>query len=112
MFLQVVQPNYVLAGYLDNVVMSASEGLGSHQVTTYDELSVTVRWSAGFEAPLVRGMPYATIFYENLTPVIKFGHAVLSVTGSGSRYEVTLNNQQKWLTTLSSVTSRHCSDPS
>ena len=94
---QVVQPNYVLAGYLDNVVLSASEGLGSHEVTEYDELSVTVRWSAGFEAPVVRGMPYVTIFYENLTPVIKFGHAVLSVTGSGSRYEVTLNNQQRWI---------------
>ena len=78
-------------------MLSASEGLGSHQVTEYDDLSVTVRWSAGFEAPLVRGMPYATIFYENLTPVIKFGHAVLSVTGSGSRHEVTLNNQQNWI---------------
>ena len=94
---QVVQPNYVLSGYLDNIVLSASEGLGSHHVRDYDELSVTVRWSAGLEAPVVRGMPYATVLYENLTPAIKFGHAVLSVTGSGSRHEVTLNNQQKWI---------------
>ena len=95
--MQVVQPNYVLSGYLDNIILSASEGLGSHQVRDYDELSVTVEWSAGLEAPVVRGMPYATVLYENLTPAIKFGHAVLSVTGSGSRHEVTLNNQQKWI---------------
>ena len=42
-------------------------------------------------------MPYVTVLFTSLTPVLKFGHAVLSVTRSGSRYQVSLNNGQKWL---------------
>ena len=30
---QVVQPNYVLAAYLDNLVMSAREDIGGHEVS-------------------------------------------------------------------------------
>ena len=56
-----------------------------------------VRYTAGYEVPLVRGMPYVTVFFTDLTPVLKFAHAVLSVTGSGSRYKVSLNNGQEWL---------------
>ena len=55
------------------------------------------RYTAGYEVPLVRGMPYVTVFFTSLTPVLKFAHAVLSVTGSGSRYQVSLNNGQEWL---------------
>ena len=68
--------------FIDNVAISASESLGDHVVTSYDDLSVTVKWDAGYEIPVVRGMPYVTVFYTNLTPVLKFGHAVLSLTGS------------------------------
>ena len=99
---KVVQPNYVLAAYLDNLVMSAQENLGGHELASYDELSVTMSWANGFEAPIVRGMPYATIFYTGLTPVMRFGHAILSFDGSGTRYEVTLNNEQKWIIYASS----------
>ena len=42
-------------------------------------------------------MPYVTVFFTGLTPLLKFAHAVLSVTGSGSRYRVSLNNGQEWL---------------
>ena len=109
---QVVQPTYVLSYFTDNVAISASESLGDHEVTSYDDLSVTVKWDSGYEVPVVRGMPYVTVFYTNLTPVLKFGHAVLSVTGctkliysyfilptvgSGTRFEVELNNNQKWI---------------
>ena len=54
---QVVQPNYVLAGYLDNVVLSASEGLGSHEVTEYDEL-----FRSGFPSLAVQGYQSERIF--------------------------------------------------
>ena len=40
----VVQPNYILAAAEDNLVLGATEQLGGHQVTGYDELSVTVTW--------------------------------------------------------------------
>ena len=55
------------------------------------------RYAAGYEVPLVRGMPYVTVLFTSLTPVLKFAHAVLSVTGSGSQYQVSLNNGQVWL---------------
>ena len=55
------------------------------------------RYTAGYEVPLVRGMPYVTVFFTGLTPILKFAHTVLSVTGSGSRYKVSLNNGQQWL---------------
>merc|ERR1711923_408566 len=59
-------------------------------------------WGQSFEAPVVRGMPYATVIYTGMTPVMKFGHAILSFDGSGTRYEVTLNNEQKWIIYASS----------
>merc|ERR1711892_1549781 len=34
--------NYVAVAFSDNVIMTASEDIGNHQVTKYDELSVTV----------------------------------------------------------------------
>ena len=40
----VVQPNYILAAAEDNLVLGATEQLGGHEVTGYDELSVTVTW--------------------------------------------------------------------
>jgi len=108
--------NYVAVTFHDNVIMSAKENIGNHQVTKYDELSVTVTWmpSGGiFKAPVVRGMPYATVFYENLTPSIRFGGAVLSPSGpvSGTRFEVTLNNGQKWIIYASSQISFNINGP-
>ena len=52
---------------------------------------------AGISAPLVRGMPYATLLYSGLTPRLGFSGAVLSVSGGGRRHEVTLNNGQRWI---------------
>ena len=57
--------------FVDNLIMSASEGLGGHAVTSYDELSVTVAWS-GLEAAIVRGMPYATMKYTAATPSLRY----------------------------------------
>merc|ERR1719153_2009029 len=97
--------NYVAVAFTDNVVMAAQENIGNHQVTKYDELSVTVTWSGGrFETPIVRGMPYATVIYDNLTPSLRFGGAVLSPSGqvSGEKIEVTLNNEQHWIIYASS----------
>ena len=85
--------------------MAAQENIGNHQVTKYDELSVTVTWMGGrFETPIVRGMPYATVMYDNLTPSLRFGGAVLSPSGqvSGEKIEVTLNNEQHWIIYASS----------
>ena len=44
----VVQPNYILAAAEDNLVLGATEQLGAHEVTGYDELSVAVTWQVSF----------------------------------------------------------------
>ena len=92
-----VTPSFVLTGFLDNLIMTCQEGLGSHVATKYDDLSVTMTWDNGAEAPIVRGMPYATLLYTELTPIMRFGHAITSFEGSGKRYMVTLNNEQTWV---------------
>ena len=97
-----VQPTYIYEAFLDNVIMSATVQLGSHQVIHYDDLSVTMSWEKGLEAPIVRGMPYATGFYTGLTPVLKFAYNILSFDGSGTRYEVKLDNEQRWIIYASS----------
>jgi len=95
---RVTEPNYVYLAYVDNLVMSAQEDLGDRTVTKYDDLSVTMTWQNGIQAPIVRGMPYATVFYNNLTPALTFGHAVMAFTqASEQRFEVSLDNGQKWL---------------
>ena len=57
-------------GFADNLIMTTTEGPGSHALVSYDELSVTVGWSA-MEAPIVRGMPYVTMFYSQATPSLR-----------------------------------------
>jgi len=95
---RVTEPNYVYLAYVDNLVMSAQEDLGDRTVTKYDDLSVTMTWQNGIQAPIVRGMPYATVFYNNLTPKLTFGHAVVAFNeASEQRFEVSLDNGQKWL---------------
>ena len=61
--------SYAMA-FVDNLIMSASEDVGGHSVNSYDELSVTVGWN-GLEAPIVRGMPYATMKYREKTPRLR-----------------------------------------
>jgi len=88
---------YAMA-FVSNLIMSSVEGLGPHSVTDYDELSVTVAWSS-MVAPIVRGMPYATVKYTGVTPKFQFSGAILSPNGqvSGIRFEVKLNNGQTWI---------------
>jgi hypothetical protein len=57
-------------GCSDWLVMSSLEVEGTHGVVAHDELSVTVAWS-GMEAPIVRGMPYATVFYNSSRPTLR-----------------------------------------
>ena len=98
-----VTPSFVLNGFLDNLIMTSQEGLGSHVATKYDDLSVTMTWNNGAEAPIVRGMPYATLFYNDLTPIMRFGHAILFASHtSDQRHQVILNNEQTWVIYASS----------
>ena len=83
--------------------------LSSRQVVAFDQLSVTMRWTNEYqsymEVPLVRGMAYVTIFYNNMVPTISTIHAILNVNGqsfspgtefSGQKFDFEMNNGQKW----------------
>ena len=72
--------------YTSNAVLfGAKEELGKRTVDQSDELSATLSWATTsnggkFIAPIVRGMAYATVVYEKLTPVMTFQDMV-SVNG-------------------------------
>ncbi|CAI5458657.1 unnamed protein product [Closterium sp. Yama58-4] len=110
------QPAYIIQAFITNLMLSTLQGLPPHQVSAYDDLSVTLSFrqpSAGPSAPpalvvpLVRGSPYLTFIFPQggppATPVLKTIHAILSVQAIGdSKYRVALNNGQTWLVYLSS----------
>ncbi|MCX6159993.1 MAG: glycosyl hydrolase [Ignavibacteriae bacterium] len=78
---------------------SDSAGLSRGSVTKYDDLSAMFKWVNGsnyMECPVVRGMPYFTMKYQNLRPVFSCGgNAMISVNGqtlpatiSGTQFKI------------------------
>ena len=99
---------YVISSFVSNWTLGAAESLDPHKVIDYDPLSVRVEWASPeggtMFSPVVRGMPYLTAVYNNLTPEISTIHALLSVNGTnvnatmtGDRFELALNNGQTWI---------------
>ena len=43
---KVIENNYIFTAFIDNLILGASEGLGSRKVTSFDELSVNMEWSS------------------------------------------------------------------
>ncbi|NUQ76940.1 MAG: hypothetical protein HUU21_25685 [Polyangiaceae bacterium] len=107
-----VKANFILSVFNHDISFETVEALKDRTAVDYDLLSVTMRWqgvSAGsMTAPIVRGMPYATMVYDNLTPRIESAHAITSVNKGaaspvmGDRFEIALNNGQTWLLYASS----------
>ncbi len=94
-----------------DIELGASETFGKHEITSYDDLSVTLTWTASggtasggtLATPLVYGMPYATGLYQGLTPSIKLPSAgITAVNGAaattvtGQKLALALNNGQTW----------------
>jgi len=103
-----VGETFVFTSFVSNWTLGAAESLSAHKIIDYDPLSVRVEWSVTgggtMLAPVVRGMPYLTTVYTNLTPQISTVHALLSVNGTnvnatmtGDRFELALNNGQTWI---------------
>lgn len=112
--LSVCLPSYVnssasiVSSHLKNLSLEAVETIGRRFVTSFDDWSMTMRWSIDethyMYSPLVKGVPYMTMFYDVLTPVLKTQHAILSVNGNGTpgsitntRFKITMNNGQTWI---------------
>jgi endoglucanase Acf2 len=90
------------AFYFFGTMDSASVGLPF--VSTFDDLSVTVKWrgtgSNYMQAPVVRGMPYFTMQYNNLRALLSTpGSAMISVNGQTipSSPPVTITNATKFV---------------
>ena len=104
-----MQPTFIFAATLDNLILGAVETLGEKRVIDHDELSVTLAWGgadARLTAPIVRGMPYVTGLYEGLRPKVSTQHAMLKLNGepltvgkgfAGTRFTLELNNGQTWV---------------
>ena len=75
--------NFIISTFLQNMSISCSQPIQAHYLTGYDLLSVTMQWSVDQEryikSPIVRGSPYTTVQFANVTPVIGTQHAILSV---------------------------------
>jgi len=109
-----VGETFVFSTFIPNWTLGSIENLNAHQVNGWDPLSVNVGWDASsaggsLQAPIVRGMPYLTVQYTNLTPEFTTVHALLSVNGASvsvthtdSRFELALNNGQTWVLYTSS----------
>lgn len=89
------------------VVFGSAQGFTTHAVTSWDPLSVTVKYSGGagsMSAPIVYGMAYATGLYEGgATPKISLPvglggvNGMPSGTATGARFDVSLSSGQKWI---------------
>ena len=79
--------------------MTSAEDLGSRKLDKYDDMSATMSWSGGMKTAIVRGMPYATVWYENIIPRLIFGSPILDVSGSNmdKKWIVFLENGQTWI---------------
>jgi endo-1,3(4)-beta-glucanase len=100
----------------DHFALSAAEPFSKRSIAGYDDLSVTVTWTAEsgtLSTPLVQGMPYVTGLYKGITPVVEMGRGIVllsvngstSATHSGKRFDLRGNNGQRWLVWASEIIS-------
>lgn len=98
--------DFILETFVPNIAIGAIEQLEMN-IQSYDLASVTVQWkrsdSEFMRSPIVRGSPYVTMEYNNLTPELNTIHAILSVNGntfpgqvSGKSFFMEFNNGQWW----------------
>ena len=105
---KVVDQAFVLMSFVENWVVGATEDLGPRALSKRDHFSATMTYQNGLEIPLVRGMPYATFKYTDLTPTLTTIHAIISVNGgpegtaTGTKFNLELNNGQRWIMYTSS----------
>ncbi|KAJ7528241.1 hypothetical protein O6H91_16G091200 [Diphasiastrum complanatum] len=96
-----VNPGYIFQVFVaDLTISSTGDGSGSHVVTRYDDLTVTLELQQGqIKVPLVRGSPYFTIVFRGGIPVFSTIHAVLHLHANKheTKHRIEMNNGQIWL---------------
>jgi len=99
---------YIVETMLENLSVGSRETVGSRQVMSHDDLSVTVQFTSDANSrmvsPIVRGQAYHTVEYTNLSPQLSTIHAITGVNGggnpgtvSGTKLKLALNNGQTWI---------------
>ncbi len=98
------QANFILEGYLDNLILSTVEGLQQALIdkstvdSSFYDLSVKINYGYSFNVVLVRGSPSVLANYRQSTPVIRTIHAIINQpSGTTSSLQVQFNNGQTWL---------------
>jgi len=91
--------------YID-LHLKSTEMVTSRYLNSYDQLSATLRWNIDgaryMEAPIVKGMPYVTMRYTNVTPKVETDntdyHAITTINGvaptgtvTGTKFKMTIN---------------------
>ncbi|MEM6733778.1 MAG: glycosyl hydrolase, partial [Myxococcota bacterium] len=101
-----ISSTFVFTAAVDDLSLGATEAIASREIVDFDLLSVTLEWagasSGSMRAPLVRGSPYITMFYDGLTPRLSSERAIVALNGSGTRYEVSLNTGEAFVIYASS----------
>jgi len=99
--------SYVIIPFTADLIIGGVESTQQF-ISGYDQLSLTMTWnqvagSGSMNSPIVRGSPYITMEYSNLTPIIQSSHAILSVNGNwgsgpfnGTNFVITMNNGMTW----------------
>ena len=107
------EPRLIRAVFARDIDFGAAQNLGPRHLTDYGPFSATIRWgdeARSMTAPIVRGMPFASVRYEDLPPIVRTQHGFTEVNGAevgssvaGQRFDLVLGNGQRWLLTSTST---------
>eukprot|EP01018_Ginkgo_biloba_P014622 Gb_25107 [translate_table: standard] len=93
-----VQPaGFILQLFVADLILSCAPG--SHVVSHFDDLSVTLDLPGPLTIPLVRGSPYITSIVRGGHFRLSTAHRVLQVSSKQhyTKHKITLDNGQTWL---------------
>uniref|UniRef100_A0A0D6QTA6 glucan endo-1,3-beta-D-glucosidase n=1 Tax=Araucaria cunninghamii TaxID=56994 RepID=A0A0D6QTA6_ARACU len=95
---RVVHPAFIFQAFVANLIISCAQS-GTHTISRFDDLSVTLSLPGPMEVPLVRGSPYITCIIKGGQLRLSTIHAVLGVEASNdsTKHTVRFNNGQTWL---------------
>ena len=109
---------HITSQFLQNFTLEFAEHIGSWAVVAYDDLTVTLKWTAAngqtASSVIAQGCPYMSMSYTGTTPLLTTQHAIVSVNGiptpttntgttSNTKFKIVLNNGQTWLLYCSSA---------
>ncbi|GLJ15532.1 hypothetical protein SUGI_0255090 [Cryptomeria japonica] len=93
-----VNTAFIFQAFVANFIISCGPS-GSHKLTHFDDLSVTLELPGPLMVPLVRGSPYITCIVKGGHLKFSTIHAVLDVSSFNdcTKHKIQFNNGQTWL---------------